>query len=127
MLESDKEEEEGSWEQARAATARGSKGGGACLLIRKHDHFTPTREIRRHVRALARDHPKGWKLQESALSVPRTLCCPRRVLECNLQQNENSEELGLSVAMVWKQGLNPLSPKLFRVEHLLLLYSRYRS
>ena len=28
-------------------------GGEACLLIRKHDHFTPTREIKRHVRALA--------------------------------------------------------------------------
>jgi len=38
-------------------------GGEACLLIRKHDHFTPTREIRRHVRALARNHPEGWKLQ----------------------------------------------------------------
>jgi len=38
-------------------------GGKACLLIRKHDHFTPTREIKRHVRALARNHPEGWKLQ----------------------------------------------------------------
>ena len=35
----------------------------ACLLIRKHDHFTPTREIKRHVRALARNHPEGWNLQ----------------------------------------------------------------
>jgi len=26
-------------------------GGKACLSFRKHDHFTPTREIRRHVRA----------------------------------------------------------------------------
>ena len=38
-------------------------GGGACLLIRKHDHFTPTREIKRHVRALARNRPEGWELQ----------------------------------------------------------------
>ena len=38
-------------------------GGKACLLIRKHDHFTPTREIERHVRALARNNPEGWKLK----------------------------------------------------------------
>jgi len=38
-------------------------GGKAGLLIRKHDHFTPTRENKRHVRALARNHPEGWKLQ----------------------------------------------------------------
>ena len=31
------------------------EGGKACLSIRKHDHVTPTREIRRHVRALARN------------------------------------------------------------------------
>ena len=28
------------------------EGGKACLLIRKHDHFTPAREIRRYGRAL---------------------------------------------------------------------------
>ena len=28
----------------------------------KHDHFMPTREIRQHVRALARNRPEGWKL-----------------------------------------------------------------
>ena len=39
------------------------KGAAVCSLIRKHDHFTPTREIRQHVRALARNHPAGWKLQ----------------------------------------------------------------
>jgi hypothetical protein len=33
------------------------------LLIRINDHFTPTREIKRHVRALARHLPEGWKLQ----------------------------------------------------------------
>ena len=38
-------------------------GGKACLLLRQHDHFTPTREITRHLRALARNHPEGWKLQ----------------------------------------------------------------
>ena len=37
--------------------------GKACLLIRKHDHFTPLREIKRHLRALARNHPEGCKLQ----------------------------------------------------------------
>ena len=45
--------------------------GIACLLIRKHDHFTPAREIKRHVRALARNHSEGWKLQEPCgTSVP---------------------------------------------------------
>ena len=34
-----------------------------CTSIRKHDHFTPTRGIRRHVRALARSHLEGLKLQ----------------------------------------------------------------
>ena len=28
------------------------EGGKACSLIRKHDHFTPLREIRRDIRAL---------------------------------------------------------------------------
>jgi len=37
--------------------------GKACSSIRKHDHFTPTREIKRQVRALARKHPEGWRLQ----------------------------------------------------------------
>ena len=36
--------------------------GEASLLIRKHDHFTPAREIRPNVRALARNHPIGWNL-----------------------------------------------------------------
>ena len=40
----------------------GAAGRKAYLSIRKHDHFTPTREIRRHVRALARNHPEGWKM-----------------------------------------------------------------
>ena len=44
-----------------AACFRGPAPGGiACLSIRKHDHFTPTREMRRYVRALtARNHPEG--------------------------------------------------------------------
>ena len=34
-----------------------AKAGKACLSTREHDHFTPTREIKRHVRAIARNHP----------------------------------------------------------------------
>jgi len=48
---------------SRPLPTRQTWGGEACLLIRKHDHFTPTREIKRHVRAIARNHPEGWKLQ----------------------------------------------------------------
>ena len=39
-----------------------ASGGKACLSIRKHDHFTPAREIKRHVRALGRNHPEGYNL-----------------------------------------------------------------
>ena len=39
---------------AARSTIRTLLGGEACLLIRKHDHVTPTREIKRHVRELAR-------------------------------------------------------------------------
>ena len=35
----------------------------ACLLISEHDHFTPTRKIKQRVRALAHNHPAGWKMQ----------------------------------------------------------------
>jgi len=36
------------------------RGGGAGLLIRRHGHFTPAREMRRDVRApTARNHPEG--------------------------------------------------------------------
>jgi len=36
------------------------KGGKAGLVIRKHDHFTPARKMRRDVRALtARNHSEG--------------------------------------------------------------------
>ena len=35
---------------------------GKGLLIRKHDQFMPTRQIKRHVRAPANNHPGGWKL-----------------------------------------------------------------
>ena len=41
------------------------------MLIRKHDHSTPTREIRRHVRPLARHHPEGWKLHGGKLETGR--------------------------------------------------------
>jgi hypothetical protein len=37
-------------------------GGGAGRLVRKHDHNTPARAIKRHVRALACNHPKGWSI-----------------------------------------------------------------
>ena len=35
--------------------------GKACLSIRKHDHFTSTRETRQHVRALARNKPPALR------------------------------------------------------------------
>ena len=44
-------ESERAWDRER------KREGGACLFIRIKDHFTPTREITRHVRALARNHP----------------------------------------------------------------------
>jgi len=40
-----------------------NQGGKACVSIRKHDHCTRTREIKRPVRVPARNHPEGWKLQ----------------------------------------------------------------
>jgi len=40
-------------------TADQQKGGKACLLIRKHDHYTPARKMKRDVRALtARNNPE---------------------------------------------------------------------
>ena len=52
------------WERSTALLAgregRGG-GGGACLLIGKHYHFTPARGVRRDIKALtARNHPEGW-------------------------------------------------------------------
>ena len=38
-----------------------SRGEREASLIRKHDHFMPSREIEQHVRALAHNHPEGWK------------------------------------------------------------------
>jgi len=52
-----------------AAGGSASCGGKAGSLIRKHDHFTPTREIRRHVRALARNHPGGCAVSRWGLSL----------------------------------------------------------
>ena len=49
-----------------------SSGGKACLLIRKDDNFAPTREIKRHVRALARNHLEGWNLQRHFRPLRRT-------------------------------------------------------
>ena len=48
-------------------------GGKACIFIRKHDHFTPTRKIKRHVRALARHHPEGSR-EGSGSGVERLGC-----------------------------------------------------
>ena len=53
-------------------------GGKACLLICKHDPFTPTREIKRHVKALARNHPEGWKVQ-GYVSPATTKCLSYRI------------------------------------------------
>ena len=47
-----------------AIGASRAERGKACPLICKRDHFTPTREMRRHIRALvAREHSKRWKRQ----------------------------------------------------------------
>ena len=51
------------------------EGGEAGLLIRKHDHFTPTRKIRRHVKALARNHPEEWKVQCQDLELVALARC----------------------------------------------------
>ena len=65
----------------RHASRTGYRGGKASLLIRKHDRFTPTGEIRRHVTALACDHAEDWKLQEhtyfSRRAAPLATLCPR--------------------------------------------------
>ena len=50
-------------------------GGKACLSIRKHDHLTPTRKIRRHIRALARNHPECSK-RKQALCRNKTVAEP---------------------------------------------------
>ena len=42
--------------------------GKTDLSIRRHDHFSPTREIKRHVSTPARHHPEGWKLQKTRLA-----------------------------------------------------------
>jgi hypothetical protein len=52
-----------SWGGGRFHSSAPTERGKACLSIRKYDHFSPTREIRRHVGALARNHHDGWKLQ----------------------------------------------------------------
>ena len=42
------------------------RGGEGSFLDSEPDHFTPTWGIRPHVRALARNHLKEWKLQGHA-------------------------------------------------------------
>ena len=70
-------EESAAGSDSAAMTPSGScvrVGGKACLLIRKHDHFTPTRGIKRYVRAPARNHPEGWKLQGHILGFEGSGC-----------------------------------------------------
>jgi len=50
------------------------EGGKACLSIGEHNHFTPTRGIKRHVRALARNHPKARRGVRVTVEVSRSLC-----------------------------------------------------
>ena len=47
------------------AGEEGVNRGKTCLLIRKHDHFTPTREIKRHVCHIRAIHaiPDHWYAQ----------------------------------------------------------------
>ena len=68
--ESKEEEEGGRTSKTRSYLARGKdlhreKTG---LLIHKHDHFTPTREIERHIRALARN-PKDGSCKDTPHSL----------------------------------------------------------
>jgi len=61
-----------------ASCAACHRGGKACLSIRKHDHFTPTREIRRHARALAHNHHRSSRfrtVRTSAPSIVRSILC----------------------------------------------------
>ena len=56
-LESNKEEKEEDEDRRSVPVVRGVKAGS---LVRKHDHYTPARKMRRDVRALrARNHPEG--------------------------------------------------------------------
>ena len=57
----------------------------SCLSIRKDDHFTPTRKIRKHVRALARNHQGrgGLVFKAQRLSV---------ALNSRLEGNEEKEK-----------------------------------
>ena len=57
----------------------------SCLSIRKNGHFTPTRKIRKHVRALARNHQGrgGLVFKAHRLGV---------ALNFRLESNKEAEE-----------------------------------
>ena len=80
------------------------EGGKAGFIIRKHYYFTPTREIRPHVRALARNHPEGWKLQRH-VSLITTRYLTYRIGLCGWRSFISSplwtaEVYGLSASML---------------------------
>jgi len=77
-------------------------GGKARLLIRKYDHFTPAREMRRDVRALtARNHPEGryYPMQRHALWNSYLRAKAQGYL-AHKKQGSNLLELELEVAPV---------------------------
>jgi len=43
------------------STCQGQREKDLFIHSQTHDHFTPTREIKQHARALAHNHPEGWK------------------------------------------------------------------
>jgi len=49
-------------------------GGESSLLIRKHDHYTLARKMRRDVRATARNHPEGRLYHMELLSGCLYIC-----------------------------------------------------
>ena len=78
------------------------QGGEAGLLIRKHDHFTPTREIRRHVWALARNHPDGCKLQ-GHVSTAAT-CAGVINLNCGIESKYAFLANKITTQLLWVLG-----------------------
>ena len=88
----------------KSASTRPIMGGKAGLLIRKHDHFTPTREIRRHVRALARNRPGGRYCPLARLA---------RLRRANYRSDERrgcSGIFGMIVLQVLFQGRHRILP-----------------
>jgi len=72
-----------------SAVANCTAGGGSGLLIRKHDHFTRARKMRRDVRALtARHYPEG-----------RFYPMRRHALKGQLPNSEGTERWPMLVAI----------------------------